>query len=96
MAYPRGEVIVPVVNLNGTSAEKLMEGYREALDALRTAISYMPSIEPHGRDYQTEERTVFSEAADQHRSRVKALEGVYQDIELIALAVQDQQHARGR
>jgi hypothetical protein len=96
MAYPQGEIIVPVVNLNGTSAERLLEGYREALDALRAARSAMHMISPHGRDYQTEERTVYMEAADQHQSRLRALDQMYQEIELIALAVQDQKHAKGR
>lgn len=46
-------LIIPVVNLNGTSRESLVEDHRKALDALKVAFDALSDIAPHGRDYQT-------------------------------------------
>ena len=91
MAYTQNEVIVPVVNWNGTSAEGLIEGYMAFMDDLRDAIGSLKAITPHGRDFQTEHPDVYREARNQHRSRVLILEAMLQETENMALAVQDQQ-----
>jgi hypothetical protein len=94
MAYEQGEVIVPVLNINGASPDDLLGAYQAALDALREAITCMNMTAPHGRDFQTEPDSVLAEARDQHRLRVKAVAEVYRDIEGIAVAVQEQKFAR--
>ena len=90
MAYIQGEVIVPVVNSNGKSAEALIEEYSAVLHALDKTIDAMKQITPHGRDYQTEPREVYDEAVDQHRARMGLLAIMHKEIEGIALAVYDQ------
>lgn len=90
MAYEQGEVIAPVLNINGASGDDLLGAYQAALDALREAITCMNMTSPHGRDFQTEQESVYCEARDQHQRRVKAVAEVYRDIEAIACAVHDQ------
>ena len=90
MAYRQGDIIVPVVNLNGSSADSLIQGYADALDALRDAIAAMRQITPHGRDYQTEERTVLIGAQNQHEARLQALDNIYRELQFIAGAIWEQ------
>ena len=90
MPYEQGEVVAPVLNINGASGDDLLEAYQAALTALTEAMTCMNMTAPHGRDFQTEPDSVLREAQDQHRRRVKAVAEVYRDIEAIACAVHDQ------
>lgn len=74
-------IIHPVVHLNGTSREFLLEQYSEAADALRQAIRTLPA--PHGRDYYPKGDKVWLEANMQHIERLKKLESVLKDIQEI-------------
>jgi hypothetical protein len=44
---------LPVVNINGTSREALVEAYTHALDAVYAAMEALEGISPNARDYQT-------------------------------------------
>ena len=44
-------LILPQVNINGTSREALIDQLREVIAALNLAINTMASAMPHGRDY---------------------------------------------
>jgi hypothetical protein len=90
MAYYQNEVVVPVVNMNGTSASELIAGYLEVLSAITELTKAMSKITPHGRDYQTETPDVFVEAYEQHGSRLRLLAIMHKEIEGIATAVQEQ------
>lgn len=94
MTYKQGEVIAPVLNLNGASGDQLLEAHQTALTALTAALDAINATAPHGRDFQTEDVSVYREASEQHRRRVKAIAEVYRDIEAIACAVHDQLMAR--
>jgi hypothetical protein len=94
MAYPQNEVIVPVVNWNGTEAEDLIKGYIKVMDAINATIDALKAATPHGRDYQTEAASVFEEARVQHSDRLHILAVMLQDIESIALNVLDQKRGK--
>lgn len=49
MSSPR---IHPTVNLNGTSRQVLIDGYKTALDAVHDACTKFSAIEFNPRDYQ--------------------------------------------
>ncbi len=96
MPYEQGPIVVPVINLNGTSPDQLIAECMEAREALRVAISALNRMMPHGRDYQTEPRGVYESAAAQHRQRIAKVQTIYDELQFIALAVQEQKNARTR
>lgn len=88
------DIVAPTVNLNGTGARQLIEGYTETLWKLREARDALAQITPHGRDYQTVASTFMDVASRQHAHRMKMLNRISMEIEQIALAVQDQDQVR--
>ena len=44
----------PIVNLNGSSKDDLLAGYKWTYEALETAILALQKTMPHGRDIRTE------------------------------------------
>lgn len=83
-------LIAPTVNLNGSNADRLIEDYIEVMNAIRLAEDLLAGIAPHGRDYQTVPVQEYPLAREQHRRRMVFLASVRADLELIALAVQEQ------
>ena len=81
---------VPLVNLNGTSKQALLEGYQEAWEKLDEAFVAMQKIEPHGRDYQTTTAIVFERAKAQHIMRLQMLTAVQREIEMLMEEVDKQ------
>jgi hypothetical protein len=76
-------VVVPVVNLNGTHVDDLIEQTQMAAFAIRTAINALQLAAPHGRDYQTLESAegTYCAAREQHVGWVNQLEDIYQALE---------------
>ena len=60
----------PSIHLNGSAPETLLEGYTEALRAVRDAIEKLAATAPHGRDYYTQvaggASAAYYEALDEH------------------------------
>lgn len=77
-------MITPRLNLNGTSAASLMEGYNVALQALRVAREKLHEAGPHGRDYQTLPEGDYKLAVTEHTARVQSINRIID--ELIELA----------
>jgi ferritin len=46
-------MIKPTIHLNGTSPERLFEGYINAYRAVDAAIEALANVEFHSRDYRT-------------------------------------------
>jgi hypothetical protein len=79
---------MPTINLNGTSAKKLLEEYLLAVDAMRFAISTHAMTAPYGRDYQP--TGAFAQAQFEHASRRDRLESVISELEQITEHISDQ------
>jgi hypothetical protein len=79
------DLIVPGVNLNGTSHKELMLQYTAALTFLSNAMANLPR--PHGRDYQTMPDGSYRAAEKQFRDWYQRLETVRLEVEQVALAV---------
>lgn len=64
----------PVVHLNGTSRNTLLEGYSAASDAIYDAMQKVRKIEFNGRDYYPKGPSSFERARDQFHAALKKLE----------------------
>lgn len=88
------EIVMPVLNLNGTSKHALLELQLEALSALHKARSAMAMAAPHGRDYQTAPEGTWLAAVRQHRARMELVMKLENEITAIAEAISDQNTGR--
>jgi len=83
-------LIVPTVNLNGTSAVALIVANRAAISNLQTAMDYLTGCCPHGRDYQTMPPEAYGVARQQHVDRVLGLQQIIDELTDITLAIMGQ------
>ena len=83
-----GAVVIPLVNLNGTSREQLLSDLIDASVALGDAAEAIVRTAPHGRDYQLSGG--YKGASDAHEARLAAVREVRHQIELIIEGVEDQ------
>jgi hypothetical protein len=90
MTAPRIDVLaLPVVNLNGSSREALVE---QRLDIQRALIETLAALQrawPHGRDYQTVGRDRLVRADAVFQARRDALVALLDEIEAEAAAILD-------
>lgn len=63
----------PVIHLNGTSPETLLEGYRDAYAAIGDAIRAIGKIEFDARDYYPAGMETWNAARDEHWARLQML-----------------------
>lgn len=80
----------PVININGTSKEVLMDQLVAVFHAGRALEKALAEAAPHGRDYQTAPPGAYQMARKQHEDRMKRVSSVLKEIEDIAIQIQDQ------
>lgn len=85
--------ITPLVHLNGTSGETLLDENRAAAQAVRAAIDALRAASPNARDYVIDP-SAFPKARDEHRARLEALHVVAVDLDYIGIRIADQLNAR--
>lgn len=68
------------MHLNGTSRERLADGYRAARHALRKAEDALQEAAPNARDYYPQGPGAYEEAAREHRERQAALSKVREEL----------------
>lgn len=73
------EIVCPIVHLNGTSEEELIELRSNFLQKLREAREALSEMSPNGRDYYPVDG-LFQKAMEQHRKRDAVLEQLMSDI----------------
>lgn len=73
-------LVVPHLNINGTSKHELMMQLEHAAHTLQTALKSLNEAAPHGRDYQTVTPALFTLARMQHYERYKKIKEVYNEI----------------
>jgi len=86
--------VSPIVNMNGTSQEVLLEQVMAAKEAVAIAMKALAEATPHGRDYQTAPAGAYAVARGQHNARMNKLSDVYEDLETIALDVYKQRRSK--
>ena len=75
-----GNIVVPVVNLNGTSREELRKQGIGVYNALSNVEAELRNMLPHGRDYQTVGFDRYALAREQHMDRVRKIEAIKSEI----------------
>ena len=71
--------VLPIIHLNGTSADELVRARQKAIQKLDEALQALAEMRPHGRDYYLEEgRLQIAEA--QHTARMREVTAVRDDI----------------
>jgi hypothetical protein len=73
-------ITFPLVHLNGTSAERLLEGYTAAREAVSAAIHALADAAPNARDYYPIGDHAYAAARREHDARMVALVGVFEDL----------------
>lgn len=77
----------PTIHLNGTPRERFLESFCEARDAVRVAMAALRETTPNGRDYYPQGDLALSAASAEHAARVRALQGVHDDLADLAEGV---------
>ena len=90
MANPN--LAVPVVHLNGSGERNLINGYSEAISALRDAQKAIAATHPHPRDYYVlkDGAETLQRAEAAHMLRLKKIESVIAEFEELGQAVIEQ------
>ena len=89
-------MIKPTIHLNGSSPERLRDGYRNARRALHKAMEAINEAAPNGRDYYPQGENAFNVAAKEHYERVARLKETLEELNALEEHVQDQMDARRR
>jgi hypothetical protein len=82
-------MITPTIHHNGTSRERLLEGYLDAMEAVREALSHLNATAPNGRDYYPQGNTALQEAQKQHNARCEKLLNVCRELSELAAYVDE-------
>jgi|ERR1041385_2071933 hypothetical protein len=75
----------PTIHLNGTSGKELLEGYMQALTAVREAQEKLQQTSPNGRDYYPQGSDALGNAINEHNARRDKLQSVYDELMDLAL-----------
>lgn len=73
--------LAPIVRINGSGRDNLVNDYANAKVALDDAIRALAQTAPHPRDYY--DQAVFRAAVQQHQERMHQLRQIFADIETI-------------
>lgn len=87
-------LLAPLLHLNGSSAQALLDGYRTAHTALYDALVAMRESAPHTRDYYPQGDDAFYQARCEHDARVAAVNNILAQYEMIIENVDEQADAR--
>ena len=85
------DTIIPIIHLNGTSKESLLDGYVEVYKALKFSVDKLYDAAPNGRDYYIYGEGAFEKARKQHEDRVNKLKLVMNEIEYIINSIDCEQ-----
>lgn len=88
-------MILPIVHLNGTSKNDLIEQRREACIKLHEALDALSAMAPNGRDYYPVPG-LFYKAVAISDARMATVRGIWKEVEAEAIALMDLPENRGR
>lgn len=83
------EVIYPIVHLNGTGKDQLIENLCKVRDMLEEAKRDLKQAAPNGRDYYTVPGRMDL-AVEQHMRRMKAIDNLVDNIDSEIIAIDEQ------
>jgi len=79
---------LPIIHMNGTSANMLLEDYVTALASIRQARQDIGGIEFHSRDYYVK-NGAWQVAREERNEMLKKLDEVEKDLENIATHINE-------
>lgn len=80
MLLEQPEATSPIVHMNGTSADRLMESLSDVCDAAQKTYEALKQAAPNGRDYYQEPGRM-EKAEAQHRWRMMLLDALQKSVE---------------
>lgn len=87
---------LPTVHLNGSSVNNLKDDWLWVSDAARTLLNKLTEASPNSRDYYPQGGSAYAIARDEHADRMRAVQGIVADANLILAHLQSQQDLRKR
>ncbi len=83
------QVPAPIIHPNGSGSENLYDRYTNAREALDKAVEMLLEITPNMRDYypQGDCMTEYKRAIVQHKSQVRRVEEIKEEIQQTMLAI---------
>lgn len=87
-------MIKPTIHLNGSSSERLLEGYCDASLAITRALDKLTESAPNARDYYPQGDEAFALARSEHSDRIKRLTSVQAELRDLAEHVADERDNR--
>lgn len=82
-------MIIPTLNINGSSAKDLIEPRMEARQAIQTAIEAMLKATPNGRDYPGDNSACVTDRIT-HYDRIETLSRIGHELMQEAVAILEQ------
>ena len=83
-------MITPMLNINGSSADDLINPRLAAMDHLMDAIEALSQAVPNGRDYPGNATACLADR-EEHYDRIKAIKVLREAIYAEAIAIKEQQ-----
>ena len=80
----------PIVNMNGASAQSLIDVRLAAREAVQAAMKALSECQPNGRDYQTAPTGQYQIAREKYTTRFTFLDRLANELMDEAVAIQDQ------
>lgn len=74
------KIMIPLVHLNGTSKQSLLDQYENAIKALEDAKEVLLKSAPNGRDYYPLEEGAYGIAFNQHVTRIGKIDSVINEL----------------
>lgn len=82
-------MITPQININGSSADDLINPRLQAMDHLMDAIEALSQAVPNGRDYPGNTTACLADR-EEHYDRIKAIKAIREAIYAEAIAIKEQ------
>lgn len=82
-------MITPTLNINGSSADDLIQPRIAAYDALQAAIKALQQVTPNGRDYPGDNDACVADRRA-HYDRLAALQAIAAEIVAEAVGIKEQ------
>jgi hypothetical protein len=82
-------MIRPIININGSSKDDLIQPRRDAYDALQAALKALQQVMPNGRDYPGDNDRCLADRQT-HYGRLAALQAIATEIVAEAVLIKDQ------
>ena len=77
------ELTAPVIHLNGSGANSLIEGYAECITALNECAAIIRRHSPHGRDYYPMGNDVINHARTAWDERIEPMLSFARELEIL-------------